>query len=163
MFVEIYERPSEDNLLAALSLGYLINYIVPFKLGDIVRAYLAGRKMKNGFSFSAATIIVDRYLDVVVVGCIFVAFVLGGNTQMMGSAVFYFSLSISLVLLAVAAFLFSGQVKKALRFMASIFNSRIEFFCFTEHVNSLINNPKRIIGYFFSICNNQSLTSITLG
>ena len=128
MFVEIYEKPRKDSLLSALSLGYLINYIVPFKLGDIVRAYVAGRKMKNGFAFSAATIIIDRYLDVVVVGGIFVVYVLTGNQQMVGSAVFYIGMSAALIVLALAAFIFSGWVKKALRLMASIFNNKIEFF-----------------------------------
>ena len=72
-FADVYEKASVDNLAFALSVGYLINFCIPFRVGDLVRAYLAGKKMKNGFAFSLATVIWDRVLDVLTVGIIFFA------------------------------------------------------------------------------------------
>ena len=55
-------------------IGYFINSFIPFKAGDLVRAWISGRKMKNGRGFALATVIVDRYLDILVVGILFAIF-----------------------------------------------------------------------------------------
>ena len=71
LFVKTYEKPNTKNLLQSLSIGYFINSFIPFKAGDLVRAWISGRKMKNGRGFALATVIVDRYLDILVVGILF--------------------------------------------------------------------------------------------
>lgn len=71
LFIETYEKPDRKNLIRALSLGYVVNYLLPFKVGDIIRAYTAGKKIKNGKGFALATVVMDRYLDILVVGVIF--------------------------------------------------------------------------------------------
>lgn len=71
LFISTYEKPARRNLVQALSIGYFANYFLPFKLGDLIRSWIAGRKMKNGYGFALATVIIDRLLDVVVVGVIF--------------------------------------------------------------------------------------------
>lgn len=71
LFICTYEKPDRRNLVQALSIGYFANYFLPFKLGDLIRSWIAGRKMKNGYGFALATVIIDRLLDVVVVGIIF--------------------------------------------------------------------------------------------
>lgn len=48
LFLEVYETPRKDNLMKALSIGYLFNYFMPYKLGDVFRILFSGRKMKNG-------------------------------------------------------------------------------------------------------------------
>ena len=63
-FIRIYERPPLGALLRSMSLGYALNYVLPFKLGDLVRAIYSGRRMKNGVGLSLATVILDRFLDV---------------------------------------------------------------------------------------------------
>ncbi|GHT44391.1 hypothetical protein FACS189454_01600 [Planctomycetales bacterium] len=72
LFVQIYEKPVRHRLLTSLSIGYLVNHIVPMRLGELVRAALASTKSKIGFPFMLATVIVDRFLDILVVGGIFV-------------------------------------------------------------------------------------------
>ena len=74
LFVKTYEKPNTKNLLQSLSIGYFINSFIPFKAGDLVRAWISGRKMKNGRGFALATVIVDRYLDILVVGILFAIF-----------------------------------------------------------------------------------------
>ena len=63
-FIGIYEQPPTGALVRALSLGFALNYVLPFKLGDLCRAWYAGRRMKSGVGLSLATVIVDRFLDV---------------------------------------------------------------------------------------------------
>ena len=58
-FVEIYEQPSRSRLLRSLSIGYAVNFFVPFRIGDLLRAFLTGRHLKNGFGFALSTIILD--------------------------------------------------------------------------------------------------------
>ena len=36
MFIKVYEKPQRGNLIMAIAWAYLLNYIVPFKLGDIL-------------------------------------------------------------------------------------------------------------------------------
>ena len=38
LFIDIYERPDRPRLIRGLSIGYLLNYVIPFKLGDVCRA-----------------------------------------------------------------------------------------------------------------------------
>lgn len=45
LFIEIYEKPKNYNLVEALALGYLVNLFVPFRIvGDIFRAIYSGKK-----------------------------------------------------------------------------------------------------------------------
>ena len=71
LFVSVYEKPDGNSLISSLAIGYIFNFFVPFKLGDIIRAVLAGRKMENGRGFSLATVIIDRCIDVIFVGGLF--------------------------------------------------------------------------------------------
>lgn len=60
------ERPFL-TLLDVVSLGYFANNILPARLGDVLRAYLAGEWTRASFSFSLSTTVVERVLDLLVV------------------------------------------------------------------------------------------------
>ena len=145
-FADVYEKASVDNLAFALSVGYLINFCIPFRVGDLVRAYLAGKKMKNGFAFSLATVIWDRFLDVLTVGIIFFALhrMSFDNILIQESAYFYAGMGLTLVLLMVIAFQCSSIIKKVIKKISWIFNEKIELyillFCW-----SLISAFKEIV------------------
>lgn len=129
LFIQIYEKPHRRNLIQSLALGYLLNYILPYKLGDLFRAFMAGKKMKNGKALAFSTVIADRYLDLISIGCIFVVLsVYGvGNTDLIyHTAIFYIIISAVLLMLAFLIYFFKGTVKKTLRFAAGIFNEKIE-------------------------------------
>ena len=70
LFINVYEKPNKGNLMQSLTLGFILNYFIPYKLGEIIRAWMAGRKMKNGKALAFSTVIVDRYLDIISVGII---------------------------------------------------------------------------------------------
>lgn len=127
LFVSTYEKPRKRSLLQALSFGYIVNYFLPFKIGDLVRAYIAGRKMKNGKGFALATVIIDRCLDIIVVGVIFGIFsILGIGKNSDLSFRYYIMLAISLILFIALVYLFRNKVKILVRFVAGLFNPFIE-------------------------------------
>lgn len=128
LFIEIYEKPYNRNLIQALSIGYLLNYVIPYKLGDIVRAWISGRKMKNGRALGFSTVIVDRYLDIVMVGIIFVILRVSGNQNSMirQSTLFYAATAGALLLLAALIYVFRGLLKRWISAFAGVFNKRIE-------------------------------------
>lgn len=125
LFVKTYERPNTRNLLQSLSVGYFINSFIPFKAGDLVRAWISGRKMKNGRGFALATVIVDRYLDILVVG-IFFAFFSILNFDNADSVRFYMFLAGGVLVITMLIYIFRGYVKRLLKNMAAVFNARIE-------------------------------------
>lgn len=128
LFIDIYEKPDRKNLLKSLSLGYMLNYIIPFKLGDLARAWFSGRKMKNGTSLGLSTVIVDRYLDIVCVGLIFVVLSMSGvgGIAVQDTAFFYVALAVAVMVLMVIIFLCRGVVKIIIRAVAGVFNPTIE-------------------------------------
>ncbi len=127
-FIEIYEKPNTPRLLQALSISYVINFFVPFRLGDIFRAWWAGRKMKNGVSFSLTTVIVDRILDVIVVALIFFSFyLLGFKEKVIESSIYFYIIGGSvLLILLFLGMKFSKYIKISIMKFARIFNTNIE-------------------------------------
>ena len=69
--------------------------------------------MKNGICFSIATVIVDKYLDVIVVGFLFILFYLFNinNNSLLYSVLFYFGFSIILLILSVLAIKYNKYLK----------------------------------------------------
>lgn len=126
--IEIYEEPNIKSLLRSLSIGYMINFCLPFRLGDIVRAIIASRKMKNGISFSVATVIVDRYFDVIVVGFIYLIFSFTGLSTSISfdSSIFYISLTVSLLFLSIIFVKYSKYPKVIMKKVSSLFNESIQ-------------------------------------
>jgi len=126
-FIKTYEKPDEKHLMMSLSAGYMANFFIPFKLGDLLRAILAGRKMKNGVGFSLATVIMDRYLDVFVVGVLFCVMQFTGiidkNTETLW---FYAIMTLGVLALSILIYIFRKQCKKILKGFASLFNPKIE-------------------------------------
>ena len=90
-FIRIYEYPQRRSLLRAMAGGYAVNFLLPFHVGDFLRAALAGRKMKTGTGFAFATVIMDRFLDVWVVALLFGGFRLAGlgGAAVLGAARYY--------------------------------------------------------------------------
>ena len=71
LLISVYEKPVEYNLLNAMTLGHTLNTIFPIRIGDIIRIIWTGKKLKNSYSFSLATVIADLYVDFITVGAVF--------------------------------------------------------------------------------------------
>ena len=58
------KKASYRDVFLTLSEGYLLNNILPFRLGELGRAFLLGRKARLGFMEVLSTIAIERILDV---------------------------------------------------------------------------------------------------
>ena len=124
-FIEIYEKPNTKRLLKALSIGYILNMFLPFKLGNIFRVIYPGKKMKNGISFSLATIIIDVILDFFVVTIIYL--VLSFFYKNINNLLYlYIIISMLLIVTVILGLLFNNVIKKIILKIAGIFNEQIE-------------------------------------
>jgi uncharacterized protein (TIRG00374 family) len=91
----LQEQASYSQVFLTLNEGYLLNNLLPFRLGELGRAYLLSKKAGLGFLQVFSTILIERALDVAVaVGLLFATlpFVMKANMAwqaavMMGSLV----------------------------------------------------------------------------
>ena len=51
-FISVYEDSHDSDLMFCTGIGYLVDNVLPFHVGDIVRAAIIGKKLKNGAAFS---------------------------------------------------------------------------------------------------------------
>lgn len=178
-FIEIYEEPPKDILNKALAITFLLNLILPFKLGNIFRVIYPGKHMKNGSSFSLATIVIDILLDFFTIMVIYVVlFFLGKNIE--NNLKFYLIVSAILLVMMALCLIFSKFIKKIILKIAEIFNENLElkilkttWFSITSFKDMLIRINKfklciytalSIILYMSSyLCLAKFLTSINIG
>jgi uncharacterized protein (TIRG00374 family) len=59
----LQERASYRDVFLTLNEGYLLNNILPFRLGELGRAFLLGRKAKLDFWQVLPSIVIERTLD----------------------------------------------------------------------------------------------------
>ncbi len=128
LLIGTYEKPAGKKLVKALSLGYFINFFIPFKLGDAVRALYAGKSMKNGRGFSLATVIVERCIDVISVGIIFgsIYFFGRGKASLYSEITYYAVLGAIVFVALILLYIFRSFVKRVIGLLASLFNEIIE-------------------------------------
>ena len=127
--IEIYEEKNTVALLTALSTGYLVNFFLPLRIGDLARAVIAGKRLRNGVAFSLATVIIDRFWDVLSVFLIFFVVFCGGNrsADMLAAVRFYAVFSAGIVLFAALALLFGKGIKRATKWVCGLFNHDLEY------------------------------------
>lgn len=108
--------PGFGRLFSALSIGYLVNTILPARLGDIVRAVLIGGRQGQRVTQSLSTVVVERALDVfaiVVMLLVILPFVnlspLLARSALMVSAIF--------IVLVVALWFIVWQRQQAMRLL----------------------------------------------
>ena len=76
------ERTPYGVVLFTLGEGYLLNNFLPFRLGEIGRAFLLSRKSDMEFAEILPTIVIERSMDLVITAAIFLAalpFVVGAG------------------------------------------------------------------------------------
>lgn len=124
-FIEIYEKPPKGVLKKALSVTFLLNLIVPFKLGNIFRIIYPGKNMKNGSSFSLATIVIDILLDIITITFIYtLLFFFGKNIE--NNLNFYLTILLVFISAMIVAIIFNKSIKRIILKLAGIFNPNIK-------------------------------------
>ena len=99
-------RATYRDVFFTLNEGYLINNILPFRLGEVARAYLLGRKAHLNFWDVFSTVLIERFLDLAfAVGLLFgtVAFAVNlswAREVAIGAGVVVFVALVTLYLLA---------------------------------------------------------------
>lgn len=145
-FISVYEDSRDSDLMFCTGIGYLVDNVLPFHVGDIVRAAIMGKKLKNGAAFSLAVIIIDRILDVFVVAFIFGTIFFASGKSLM-NFIFFAGFSALLLLFLWLSVTFSKRFKKCVLVFSSIFNTKIQL-CILEFVWSFIctirNTVKKI-------------------
>ena len=126
LFIKIYESPPPVSvMLRSLAFGSLFNIFIPFKLGDLFRAFYCGAKLRNGKSLGFSSVIIERILDILFVGFIFVGLFISDTTENR-DFIFYIYLVTVIVILGLLLFLGKNFVKKTLKLIAGLFNQVIE-------------------------------------
>ena len=140
-FIRIYERPMRGAMLRGMAGGYAVNFLLPFHIGDLFRAWFTGRKMKNGVGFALATVIMDRFLDVWLVTLLFGVFRLSGAPGIEDETHYYLAFSAALAVALVLVIRLRGLIKRLCLKVCGIFNDTLKLdglvFCW-----SLINTFK---------------------
>ena len=140
-FIRIYERPLRGVMLRGMAGGYAVNFLLPFHIGDLFRAWFTGRKMKNGVGFALATVIMDRFLDVWVVAVLFGVFWLAGAPGIADETLYYLVFALLLAVLLAVVIALRGPIKRLCLAVCGIFNDTLKLdglvFCW-----SLINTFK---------------------
>ena len=128
-------RTPRFNLLLGLSIGYAVNAIFPWRLGEILRAFFVSGRESIDFSFVAATVVAERLTDLFVVGMIVLAFTLfldTASSKMVPSGIFMILTALSGIMFAILVRR-SWLFRRLLWWVFSIFNDTvrigiIEFF-----------------------------------
>lgn len=120
---EIHRR---FDLLLGLAIGYAINAIIPWRLGELARIWFVGRSTSVRISYVAATVVAERLTDLVVVSVVaaYVVAEIGNNAWTIPLALFGLAAAFVLVSFLVQK---SPQVRRFVWHAAAVFNSRIRF------------------------------------
>jgi len=159
-FIEIYECPKKGVLSKALSLTFLINFIFPFRLGNIFRIFYVGKNSKYGKSFALSTVLIDLILDLFVITFVFeILFLIGLVDKTV--AIFFAILSTVVFTGLVIYYIFSKLIKKIILCFCGIFNENIKlkllksiwyFITSFKDLIKNINKLKLIFYTFSSMC-----------
>ncbi|MDZ7318162.1 MAG: flippase-like domain-containing protein [candidate division KSB1 bacterium] len=121
------QRIPSPTLFSALLVGYAVNDILPAHLGELIRAYLIGRKRQIAASSVLATIVVERIIDVLtlvfLMALTLVIYPFPGWVKKSGYLMFGFALAI--VVFLVLMKLYTDATMKFLRRLVKPFPHRI--------------------------------------
>ena len=70
--MEPIKKIGSYSLFSATTIGFMANNILPARVGEVIKAFVLGKKEKTSVSASFATIILERLLDLSVVFYIYV-------------------------------------------------------------------------------------------
>ncbi len=114
------------NLLLGLGVGYAVNLVVPLRIGELARIGLVHRRDGIRFSHVAATVFIERAIDLLAVSVILAALLLGGA----GALLSWLTPAI-MAASAIAALVVTWLVRRSTRLrrivwqVGSVFNDRI--------------------------------------
>jgi hypothetical protein len=109
--------------LAALSVGYLINALLPYRLGEIIRVLLLSYSARSRFSSVFATVLVERLSDLFVIALFM--FVSARTKDELDAPAFALGL-VTLVLAVVFVIKNLSRLRRGVWMLSSIFNEGLK-------------------------------------
>jgi hypothetical protein len=79
LFILPFQQVRKAHLLRSLAFGYALNAVVPFRLGEVARAYALHRESGLSFMHALSTVALDRLCDLLVVVLMLVLLVVVGH------------------------------------------------------------------------------------
>lgn len=146
----------------ALSIGYLFNTLLPFRIGELIRALLVARRLRISFLYTFVAIVIERSTDVIFLGILIIL----GMILMPGARndeivlVTIVVLLIALMVIFVLLFL-KDENKHILSLVSRItglFNARIsnsfrfKAWSLIYGLQNFFNNPIHVRRYVFYAC-----------
>jgi hypothetical protein len=61
---------SEKFQFGALSVGYLFNELLPFRIGELVRSFIVARRLRISFLYTFTSVIIERIIDILLLGAL---------------------------------------------------------------------------------------------
>ncbi len=114
------------DLLLGLAIGYTINAIIPWRLGEIARIWFVARRESLQVSYVATTVVAERLTDLIVVSAIAILALANANHNFWPIPLFPIGLSIALISLCLSIQRFF-VIRRSIWIFASVFNDRIRF------------------------------------
>ena len=113
------KRIELTSLFSALLIGYATNFVVPAHLGEVVRAYIVGKKRQFPASSALATIVTERVIDMItfLILIIFTLFLYPFPDWVKQSSKILSVATVFLILLLIAMKLKSNEMKKIISFL----------------------------------------------
>lgn len=116
----------------ALSAGYLFNTLLPFRLGEVIRALLISRRLSISFAYTFTTVVLERAVDVIFIGTIVLVGALAIH-----SASILIAIALGAVILAATVLLLVILLALENKFLLSV------IFSFSRIFNATIANHMR--------------------
>jgi hypothetical protein len=92
-------RPS--TAFRATAIGFTVNYVIPVRVGELLRAYLVGQRENMSGSAAFATVVVERLLDIICILMIFILLLIFVPGSQKGSQLFSLLRTAAVISLAI--------------------------------------------------------------
>lgn len=125
LLVATYAPTSTKTQFGGMSLGFFFDYLLPLRLGQIIRAYYVSNKDQISFGFVLIAIIFEKCVDIVFMTTTLGLMYIYGDIQIGNSSLVF--LSLSLIFLIVMGILVSGALFQNALFLKSIHNLSMKF------------------------------------
>jgi hypothetical protein len=112
------DKPTYKDVLFTAGEGYLLNNFLPFRLGELGRAFLLSRK-SGGMTFSEIlpTIVIERVVDLIFAAMIFLfslPYVVGADSELSQSPMMGYAIGGALVLVLIMMYILARNYQWAL-------------------------------------------------
>src|SRR5688572_18124341 len=121
------DLPERFGLLLALSVSYALNAILPFRIGEMVRALFIAARLRLRLPYVLATVVAERFTDLWAVALIGTVLTIRGtdaSSSLLNAAAL---LAVAACMIALCALLVQhvARVRRAVWYAASVFNEHI--------------------------------------